>query len=308
MLLSHAVAASGCVQCKAGTYSSAGASSCTACPAGTYSSQSGTTTCTPAQEGWYAAGPGAQSQTQCGQGYYSSSTGSAGCTICPPGTYCNSQTNTAPNQCEPGYYSAKAGATQMCTACPVGTFTSIYGATSCCSCCSGYYVDQTAQTHCYNCVPAGYSAPGSTSDSQCTGKSGGLTSCSMSGATCRGSVASQQSVHKREPRPKRCPSGHKSCPLYGLVAGRGYLKGYECVDVEHDLESCGGCAGMYSRSGEHAEDGGRDCSAIPNVADVQCFERRCRIERCQKGYMISPDGQACLSVFHMLAPAGWAKR
>ena len=79
-----------------------------------------------------------------------------------------------------------------------------------------------------------------------------------------------------------CPRGHKSCPVYGsTLRGRGYLKGHECVDVQNDLESCGGCVADDSPFGGRTADGGRDCSAIPNVDSVSCKAGKCLIgEHC----------------------------
>ena len=74
--------------------------------------------------------------------------------------------------------------------------------------------------------------------------------------------------------------GEKSCPLYGSTGGRGFLKAYECVDVQNDLESCGGCVMDDSPFGERTADGGRDCSAIPNVDAVTCRRGECVIREC----------------------------
>jgi hypothetical protein len=43
-----------------------------------------------------------------------------------------------------------------------------------------------------------------------------------------------------------------------LLSAKG---GYECLDTQNDLESCGGCAAI----GE-----GRDCTKITNAAGVGC--------------------------------------
>ena len=115
-----------------------------------------------------------------------------------------------------------------------------------------------------------------------------------------------------------CPSGTKSCPLYGSTFGRGFLKGYECVDVQRDLESCGGCALNDSPFGQPAPDGGRDCSAIPFVHDVQCKGGACVVgewfafwsgtdatgtgsdglwpytEKCRDGYEPAADKGSCV--------------
>ena len=83
--------------------------------------------------------------------------------------------------------------------------------------------------------------------------------------------------YRRDIKRRACPPGHKSCPVYGSTSGRGFLKAYECVDVKNDLESCGGCVANDSPFGERTFDGGRDCSAIPNVNSVTCKAGRCLI-------------------------------
>lgn len=55
------------------------------------------------------------------------------------------------------------------------------------------------------------------------------------------------------------------------------MKTYECVDIYNELEMCGGCVHMDSPNGEVNLDGGRDCSAIPNVDAVRCQEGICLI-------------------------------
>ena len=80
-----------------------------------------------------------------------------------------------------------------------------------------------------------------------------------------------------------CPSAMKSCPLYGSTSGRGFLKGYECIDIQNDLESCGGCALNESPFGQPSADGGRDCSAIPFADDVRCRRGVCVIGECLAG-------------------------
>ena len=88
---------------------------------------------------------------------------------------------------------------------------------------------------------------------------------------------------RRNVRRDVCPSAMKSCPLYGSTSGRGFLKGYECIDIQNDLESCGGCALNESPFGQPSADGGRDCSAIPFADDVRCRRGVCVIGECLAG-------------------------
>ncbi|EMD39679.1 hypothetical protein CERSUDRAFT_150331 [Gelatoporia subvermispora B] len=282
-------------ECGPGTFSLAGASSCTSCPVGTYQDQSGSSKCTTVQPGWYSNGPGATQEIQCGKGYYSAG-GAAGCTICPPGSYCNSDTNSSPTPCPPGWYAPDSGAQESCTRCPQGTFTDFYGATQCCSCCSGWYNDNTGQTHCFNCPTGGWSPPGAVNKGQCTTMGGALSTCASSNNQCPktgGGVPSGTIERRKVPHRHMCPYGHKNCPIYGLNAHTGYIKAYECIDIENDLETCGGCVANDSPFGYRNADGGRDCSAIPNVDAVRCLGGECLVMKCSAGFVLSRDGENC---------------
>lgn len=98
-------------------------------------------------------------------------------------------------------------------------------------------------------------------------------------AAVGGAVVSQAApVRRRGPVRRACPSGSQSCPVYGTtLRRRGYLKGYECVEVQRDLESCGGCVAHDSPFGERTAGGGRDCSAIPHADGVKCQNGVCVI-------------------------------
>ncbi|KZT24401.1 hypothetical protein NEOLEDRAFT_1067431 [Neolentinus lepideus HHB14362 ss-1] len=300
--------------CSAGYHSSNGQTPCTACPAGTFQSQTGATSCTPAQAGWYASGIGNTAEKECGAGYYSTG-GAAACTICPAGTYCNSNTQTSPQECEPGRYSSTPGATQDCAQCPKGTFNNVHGSTKCCSCCSGWYTDQVGQTHCFNCpnkgsYQQGYSPVGSTSSNQCIAASGALSTCTQSyDGTCRTFVSRYSSIGGSSPSQHRrtvsyreycARPGYKSCPLWNTVQSRfgtQTVYKYECVNIASDIESCGGCVDDPN-FGKHGADGGRDCTAIPNVDDVTCSHGTCNILKCSKGYSLSANGSSCVPAPH----------
>ncbi|RPD56149.1 hypothetical protein L226DRAFT_488160 [Lentinus tigrinus ALCF2SS1-7] len=294
--------------CPAGSFSPTGQQPCAFCDPGTFQPNAGQTSCQKAQKGWFASGPhggsGATSQSQCPQGAFSANDGQASCTICPAGSYCNDEGQTKPVPCPPGHFSPTPGAGQQCKECPKGTFVATSGATACCACCSGFYTDQTGQTHCFDCpVRGAFSPVGATSASQC-GKTpgGGLTSCVQSGNKCPNTGSSPTGIHgRRDIKRRACPAGHKSCPVYGSTSGRGFLKAYECVDVQNDLESCGGCVTNDSPFGERTFDGGRDCSAIPNVNTVTCNAGKCLIESCRDGYSLSADGLSCISSFNIQA-------
>ncbi|GBE85220.1 hypothetical protein SCP_0704060 [Sparassis crispa] len=200
----------------------------------------------------------------------------------------------AANTCSPGSFSSSG--TKPCDDCPAGTFTSQTGATSCCQCCAGFY-SMSGASSCSQCNSNHpYSPPGSTSPSQCQSGTGFVTSCTMSGSTCPSvtpSPVSSGPPRRRAIKRQLCPKDHKNCPVYGMSG----LRGYECVDIHNDLESCGGCAGNDSPFGQRAEDGGRDCSAIPNVDFVSCQGGKCIIENCSEGYVLSANGEECTPFF-----------
>ncbi|KAI0629838.1 hypothetical protein C8Q77DRAFT_270120 [Trametes polyzona] len=294
-----AVPVSAASPCPAGSFSSSGKTPCTECSPGTYQPDAGQTSCRTAQAGWFASGKGATSQKICQQGSFSTG-GAASCTLCPAGSYCNGQGQTRPVLCPKGHYAPTTGLGQQCLECPRGTFVDVEGATACCSCCSGFYNDQTSQDHCFECpVRGAFSPVGSTSKDQC-GKhgGGGLATCKMLGKNCPNTGGSFPSgYHRRAAKRKECGPGEQSCPVYGLrgVGGQGYIRGYECVDVLNDLESCGGCVGLGDDAGAGAGEAGRDCSAIPNVDSVTCRRGTCVIGRCAPGYSLSYDGARCVS-------------
>ncbi|KAK4058049.1 hypothetical protein OIO90_000788 [Microbotryomycetes sp. JL221] len=102
-----------------------------------------------------------------------------------------------------------------------------------------------------------------------------------------------------------CPTGERACPIAGSKAflqarstnfnefrasdplGLGYLPsgGFECLDTNYSLESCGGCTSM----GE-----GKNCLDIPFVNGVGCDAGKCTIFSCQVGYKLSKDGSTCV--------------
>ena len=39
---------------------------------------------------------------------------------------------------------------------------------------------------------------------------------------------------------------------------------------------------------------GKDCSALPGVADVECLSGECVVRRCRLGYVPALDGTGCI--------------
>ncbi|KAI0300653.1 hypothetical protein B0F90DRAFT_1629408 [Multifurca ochricompacta] len=82
--------------------------------------------------------------------------------------------------------------------------------------------------------------------------------------------------------------GHEwtACGVFG-----GGARAWECVNTARDLESCGGCAlplTPYSPIG-------KDCTALPGVADVSCLSGQCIVHRCLPGHVPTIDGTGCVS-------------
>ena len=64
--------------------------------------------------------------------------------------------------------------------------------------------------------------------------------------------------------------------------------------VARELEG-GGCTlplTAYSRIG-------KDCSALPGVADVSCLGGECVVNRCLPGYVLAFDGTSCIRKHHI---------
>ncbi|GAA6033402.1 hypothetical protein JCM8097_006733 [Rhodosporidiobolus ruineniae] len=110
--------------------------------------------------------------------------------------------------------------------------------------------------------------------------------------------------HKKKVQAPRtlCPNDEVACPILssttydeavkhhfatkgevtGVMAGKG---GYECINVQEALDSCGGCAS----TGE-----GVNCSAIRGSAGVGCHLGKCVVFSCQPGWKPSLKGDKCV--------------
>ncbi|KAA1468242.1 hypothetical protein DENSPDRAFT_857172 [Dentipellis sp. KUC8613] len=78
-----------------------------------------------------------------------------------------------------------------------------------------------------------------------------------------------------------CPSDLTACPISGLSSA------WECVDVQQELESCGGCV----IGGE-----GQDCTAIKGAWNVGCEQGSCKVYTCMNGYKLSSDNKTCVAL------------
>ncbi|GAA5916232.1 hypothetical protein JCM6882_001116 [Rhodosporidiobolus microsporus] len=84
----------------------------------------------------------------------------------------------------------------------------------------------------------------------------------------------------RKKRSIDCPANYVACPV-----GSSLSEGYECVDVQTDLEQCGGCV----TNGE-----GQDCTDIFGAETVTCETGRCLVLSCAPGMSVNALGTACL--------------
>ncbi|OBZ77311.1 Protein priA [Grifola frondosa] len=86
-----------------------------------------------------------------------------------------------------------------------------------------------------------------------------------------------------------CNSYETVCGVYG-----GGPYGFECLDVDSELESCGGCIipNPFSLA-SNLRVSGRDCTTISGVHDVSCVAGRCMVQSCAIGWTINTDGEGC---------------
>lgn len=60
---------------------------------------------------------------------------------------------------------------------------------------------------------------------------------------------------------------------------------WECIDTRSKLDSCGGCPGSEES---------KDCSEIYKAAEVSCLRGSCYVHTCLPGFVVTPDGAACV--------------
>lgn len=73
-----------------------------------------------------------------------------------------------------------------------------------------------------------------------------------------------------------CPNNETACPISPLSFG------FECIDTNLELASCGGCA----TKGE-----GENCLSIVGAAGVGCLEGRCVVFSAESGYYLGQQGR-----------------
>jgi len=120
--------------------------------------------------------------------------------------------------------------------------------------------------------------------------------CSAPSVICNGKcVAAGLCPSGQVVSKKRSWAGSGSCTDIGPGwAACGVLGGgsraWECVNTARDLESCGGCVLPLTAHSPI----GKDCSALPGVADVVCLSGECAVLRCLPGYLPALDGMSCI--------------
>ncbi|WWC66552.1 uncharacterized protein I206_100455 [Kwoniella pini CBS 10737] len=118
-------------------------------------------------------------------------------------------------------------------------------------------------------------------------------------------MGAQKRNKKVEPLKKKdyssflCPGGSIACPISEEVTSESINKlenslnsladwfkvGFECVELDTELNSCGGCLALGS---------GQDCSLISNARATGCESGTCQVYSCFDGYVVSPDRQTCV--------------
>ncbi|WWC99519.1 hypothetical protein V866_006422 [Kwoniella sp. B9012] len=120
-------------------------------------------------------------------------------------------------------------------------------------------------------------------------------------------MGAQKRAKKVEPLKKKdyssflCPGGSVACPIptsddispesvnkleTSLNSLADWFKvGFECVELDSELNSCGGCLALGA---------GQDCSLIANARATGCESGTCQVYSCFDGYVVSPDRQTCV--------------
>ncbi|WAQ87339.1 hypothetical protein PtA15_8A243 [Puccinia triticina] len=82
---------------------------------------------------------------------------------------------------------------------------------------------------------------------------------------------------------EKCPAGLSACPISSGMPLKP-TAGFECLDVQQEVSSCGGCASTGQ---------GIDCATIKGVSSAGCSEGKCKIFSCKAGYQYSSVHNVC---------------
>ncbi|KAG0151684.1 hypothetical protein CROQUDRAFT_71416 [Cronartium quercuum f. sp. fusiforme G11] len=101
--------------------------------------------------------------------------------------------------------------------------------------------------------------------------------CSLCPSKCASTPSARSRRVKRAQLPMGlCPAGLNACPISPFSAS----KGYECIDTQEEIESCGGC----SSTGE-----GLNCNTIPGVKYAGCAVGQCLAFECETGFNLTSE-------------------
>ncbi|KAK4332239.1 Protein priA [Rhodotorula toruloides] len=162
---------------------------------------------------------------------------------------------------------------------------------------------QTTSTPAHAAVPH--------SDTQSTISTTSTTDSSPTTNTAAAASASARSRQRRASLvariPSLCPPGLTACPIpsaasFGAFQASNFTSfrsaaasspsldgGFECIDIQYEYESCGGCTSM----GE-----GRNCGeGIAHARGTGCQEGRCVVFSCEKGWRPDRDAKRCVRLW-----------
>jgi len=83
-----------------------------------------------------------------------------------------------------------------------------------------------------------------------------------------------------------CPGTSSACPLLGKsgtlpLTGNLHELNFECVDLNADLRSCGGCSSVFPEQ--------FDCTKMVGAEGVACVSGQCQASTCQAGFTLQDD-------------------
>lgn len=189
--------------------------------------------------------------------------------------------------CNDGYYSdTVTGTCVKTTTCvaPFGTLvTDSTGATSTCQCSTGYAID-SATGQCDLCA-AGYTKQADGTCALVTASQRARLRKRIPERLAPGLHGFLAGKHHGSKRGSHHLSKRGECPEKGETACPLKSGDFECIDTSSDLASCGGCVG------DGDNDTGENCLAIPGALNVECFQSKCQVSSCFRGWYF--DGSRC---------------
>ncbi|KAI5449395.1 hypothetical protein NCC49_004737 [Naganishia albida] len=96
--------------------------------------------------------------------------------------------------------------------------------------------------------------------------------------------AKRQVAPLAQVRQQLCPAAFTPCPVQP--------KGYECINIKSDIETCGACPGALGYDGKPLA---VDCTSLPNTDMVSCEDGECSIGSCLDGFTYQPENNTCVA-------------